>query len=218
MVGTPDPVPFSEVRSPSGRAETGVVLRVAFHIVFWSGLVIAAGRAAQPPVDEGALMATSSLQPGEVAFQDLSVDEQRIFRQLQEGLVEAENVRSARKLWPEPAELAEAAIPPFAPDPIDKVRYTWTRLAKGPLVNYVGVPPVGSDRRGFVAIITEPDPGAPVDPQAATDEVHHRLGDGTFIHVFVWIGPPLRDRQEPVGQVAPEEGYRHVVAGTHPGN
>ncbi len=58
-----------------------------------------------------------SLLPYQSLIQTQNTLEQRMFRELQEGLLEAELLRSADGAWPLPTALAETGIPPFAFDP-----------------------------------------------------------------------------------------------------
>jgi hypothetical protein len=194
---------------PSARAETWAVVRALFHIAYWSALVVSAQAHAS-----GRAPAASDPSPFERRFQDLPSADQRLFRSLQEGIVEAERLRSATGRWPAVAALAERGVPPFAPDPLDRARYGWQRLETGTKVDYVGTPAPGSGREGMFAVIVEPDPGSPPDPTATPDEIHHRLDDGTMIHVTLWMGPPLAAQDQAFSLLPPEKGYRQVVAGT----
>jgi hypothetical protein len=112
-----------------------------------------------------------------------------MFRELQEGLTEAENARAAGKRWPSPETLAAQGIPPFASEAVAKPAYRWRLVQDGEYVNYVGVPALGSSAAAFLVFIQEPGPGS-VDTMAAStppDEVYHRLADGTLIHVSIWF-------------------------------
>lgn len=182
-----------------------MVLKVAFHIVFWSAFVIL-GR--PDPAKDAA--ATASDSPFDVRFQDLDGPDQRIFRLIQEGVVEAEAQRSRSKRWPTVEDLARDLIPPFAPDPIDKAGYAWSVRSADGVVNYVGAPSQ-QGRHTFVVLITEPPPGTPNDPNATVDEVHHRLSDGTMIHVNIFVGPGLDESVTPVAFLPAEAGWRRVT-------
>jgi hypothetical protein len=203
--GVESPVRTETVQPPSLYRETGMVLRAAFHIAYFSAFVIL-GRP-----DAGGAAATEL--PFERRFSDLEPSDQRVFRSLQEGLLEAEGERSRSGQWPAVEALAQRGVPPFAPDPIDKARYGWRLLRKGTLVNYIGVPAQESGRRSFVVIITEPGPESPIDPQTPIDELHHRLPDGMMIHVAVWMGPGLEGAREPVPFVSPDDGWQRVTVG-----
>ena len=198
-----------EVRPPSARAETWAVARVLFHIAYWSTLAVSAEAhdAKQPRV------AAALSSPFERSFQDLAPADQRLFRAAQEGVLEAERLRSATGRWPAVEALARAGVPPFAADPIDRAGYAWQRVQTGPKVDYIGVPRAGSGREAFYIVLVEPDPGTPNDPLAPVDETHHRLGDGTMIHVTYWMGPPLADTSEAFSLLPPELGFRQVLVG-----
>jgi hypothetical protein len=198
-----------EIRPPSARAETWFVARAAFHVVYWSALVVSAQT--YGVTDPAAAAAPS---PFERRFQDLPAADQRLYRALREGLTEAERARDASGVWPTAAALAREGVPPFAPDPLDHAGYVWTFRRTGAAVNYVGTPAPGAGREALVAIVTEPEPGTPLDPLAQIDEVHHRLADGRMIHVTVWMGPPLGgEGAGAVGVLAPDQGYKQVLAG-----
>jgi len=215
------PVRSVRVTPPSARREASAVLRGLFHIVFWSALVIvleriqtssagargggASGRAPGP--DRGQMTVDQR------AFQDLSVDEQRVFLAVQEGLAEAERIRSDTGAWPTAAALAADGVPPFAPDPLDRVGYRWRDLIAGRTVNYLGTPPVGSDRASYLLLILEPEPGVASDPAQPLDEFHHRLGDGALLHVSTWLGPGLGDLTEATARLPVERGWRQIVTG-----
>jgi hypothetical protein len=225
-----------EIAPPSARAETWNVLRAAALIVLATWIYIADTAA---PAGSGAAGATASaatpdwravsgaggrgdggrgdgetrdLMPYQRLFRGLGGDDQRLFRELQEGLLEAENVRSSTRRWPAPGMLAARGIPPFADAAGRGGRrlYRWQLRQEGPIVNYLGL---AADRRDppFLLLVQEPDPGAPAEgslPRGqaggagpgqgaraiagvagaqATDEVHHRLADGTLLHVSVWL-------------------------------
>jgi hypothetical protein len=114
--------------------------------------------------------------------------EQRMFREIQEGLLEAEARRSSTGAWPAVSTLAADGVPPFAADPTAKdATWTWQLARTGMSITYLGVP----NRPGMPAwlvLIQEPEPGAPSDP-AKDDEEHHRLLDGTTLHVSTWLHP-----------------------------
>jgi hypothetical protein len=201
-----------EIRSPSARAETLAVARALFHIVFWSALFVSAQTHAIAL--SGPAPAPSS--PFERRFQDLPFDDQRVYRALSEGVVEAERIRSSTGRWPSADALAASGVPPFAPDPLDRAGYAWRSVQTGTKTDYIGTPSAASGRETFFALVVEPDPGTPDDPSQPADEVHHRLGDGTMIHVTIWTGPPLADTREAVGVLPPDKGYRQVLAATPP--
>jgi hypothetical protein len=194
------------IRPPSTRGETWTVARAIFHVLYWSALLVSAETYA--PASSSAAAPPS---PFERRFQDLDPADQRIYRSLREGVAEAERRRSASGRWPSAEELAREGIPPFAPDPIDRAKRAWTSAAAGTAVNYLGTRADGGP--AFLLLVVEPDPGTPPDPLAQVDEIHHRLDDGTMIHVTVWMGPGGSPR-EVVTVPPPEKGWRQIVAGT----
>ena len=156
---------------------THVVRSSAFVIVgVWMYLAATLGNGAD---------ARRSLLPFQTLVQNRQPSDQRMFRELQEGLLEAEGVRSATGEWPAVESLVESGIPPFAPDPTAKTaNYRWSLLRGGAYVTYLGIP----DRPGaaaWVLLLQEPEPGVPPD-QNFEDEEHHRLLDGTMLHVSTW--------------------------------
>jgi hypothetical protein len=171
-----------EIRPPSARGELANVLRFSMVIVAGVWLVLAADSA----TFGGKATTTKHLLPFQSLIQDRPPAEQRMFRALQEGLLEAEARRSADGRWPDPASLAADGIPPFAFDPTDKAGPSnWRLIVNGAIVNYVGVPRAA----GFPAwllLVQEPEPGAPPD-QAREDEEHHRLLNGDMLHVSTWM-------------------------------
>jgi hypothetical protein len=195
-----------EVRSPSATAETAGVVKVIFHILFWSAIVIGLER------NVGAAPAGPQILPGEVAFRDLPSRDQRVYRELQEGLLEAESRRSTDGRWPSVAALAAAGAPPFAPDPIDRAHYTWTLAQRDVVINYLGVP-AEAGAPSFLLIAIEPEPGTPIDPTVVTDEIHHRLGSGAIIHVSTWRGPKLPDGV--VAYPSADRGWQRIAAGSN---
>jgi hypothetical protein len=194
------------VRSPSLWGEAKYVVLAVFQILFWSAMVTGAlrpsGKRASTPAAPGSI-------GFEVAFRDLAGPEQRMFRRCLEGLTEAEDVRGRTGQWPSVEELAARNIPPFATDPVDTARYRWRLLRDGTLVNYVGVPEGDPARPALAIIVLEPDPGTPADPTAPLDETHHRLTDGTLLHVAVWSGPKLF--QPPMWSPPVEKGWRRIT-------
>jgi hypothetical protein len=167
-----------EVLPPSARREGTVVLAVAGAIVIAALLVIAPGSGG---VRDGARAA--DLLPFQLLFRDVPPPIQRMYREMQEGLLEAERRRAATRRWPAVEALAPDGIPPFASA---RPAYRWSLAQDGPVVNYLGLPE--QDGAAFVALVQEPEPGA-VDPgvRAALDEFHHRLADGTLLHVSIWF-------------------------------
>ncbi len=152
-----------------------------------------------------------TLLPYQALIQNRPTAEQRMFRELQEGLLEAETMRSAEGAWPSPELLAEQGIPPFAPDPtVRGARYRWSLLKTGNTINYLGLP----DRDGapsWVVVIQEPQPGVPPD-QLFEDEEHHKLLDGTMLHVATWSHAAGRRTPERLTTVPQAEGWEQLYA------
>jgi hypothetical protein len=99
--------------------------------------------------------------------------DQQQFRAIRESLTAAESIRAQAKRWPEVGALT---LP--APG------YRWARLERGVVVNYLGTPDDPA-QPAWLLEIQEPEPGMAPDP-APNDEEHHRLPDGTTLHVYVW--------------------------------
>ena len=152
-----------------------------------------------------------ALLPYQTLAQNRPSAEQRMFRALQEGLLEAEAVRSTTGTWPLPAALATDGIPPFAPDPTVKTgAYRWSQQQSGPFVNYLGIP----ERPGtpaWVVLIQEPEDGVPPD-QNYEDEEHHRLLDGRMLHVSIWSHPSGAAAPERLTRVPQAEGWQQIYA------
>jgi hypothetical protein len=90
----------------------------------------------------------TNLWPYQSLIQDRPSDEQRMFRELRVGLLEAETMRSTAGEWPTAAVLAADGIEPFAPNPALKgPSYTWRLIRDGRFINYVGARTVSGRRR-----------------------------------------------------------------------
>lgn len=176
-----------EVRPPSARGELANVARFAMVVVIgvWMYLATDSG-----PLGGGGA-GTRHLLPFQALVQDRAPSDQRMFRELQEGLLEAERRRADRGTWPEVSSLAADGIPPFAVDPTNKgAQYDWRLMANGTLVNYLGLPK-GPDAPAWLLLVQEPEPGAPPDP-AREDEEHHKLITGVMLHVSTWVRTDAR--------------------------
>ena len=175
-----DAIRTVDVLPPSGRRETGLVLGAAAAIFIGALLVIAPG-SGYSGSETGTRV--GDLLPFQMLFRDAPPPVQRMYREMQEGLLEAEHRRAATRLWPAVDTLAAQGIPPFAPT---RPAYRWSLVQDGVFVNYVGLPE--PDGPAFLALVQEPDPNA-IDAAPATllDEVHHRLADGTLLHVSIWF-------------------------------
>jgi hypothetical protein len=188
----------------STRQELVHLVRIAVAIVLgvWLYLASALG---------DARTTRSNLLPYQAVIQSRPEADQRMFRELQEALLEAERLRSTDGRWPDVAALADQGVPPFAADPTARSAvFHWQLLRAGPLVNYLGIP----DRPGVPAwllLAQEPEPGVPPD-QTFEDEEHNRLLDGTMLHVSTWN---YADGVHATGQLvrAPQlEGWTQLYA------
>jgi Family of unknown function (DUF6162) len=176
-----------EVRPPSARAELGNVIRFSMVIVIGGWMYLATDSA----TFRDTASTTRHLLPFQALIQDRPPVEQRMFRELQEGLLEAERRRVDRGAWPAVSSLAADGIPPFAVDPTAKGgQYEWRLATGGALINYLGLPQL-SDSPAWLLLIQEPEPGAPPDP-AREDEEHHRLISGVMLHVSIWVRADAR--------------------------
>jgi hypothetical protein len=124
------------------------------------------------------------LLPYQTLVRTLPEPDQRLFRAIREGLLAAESERARTKAWPEPASLAAQGVAPFAP-PADGAEYQWSRSEQSGIVNYSGRPRDPS-QPAWLLEIQEPEPGMRPDP-APLDDQHHRLPDGTTLHIYVWM-------------------------------
>ena len=196
-----------EILPPSVRHETTNVIRLAVVIVALVGFYLAstAWNTSTDTVRSGDLL------PYQVLMRDRPSDEQRAFRELQEGLLEAERVRSITGGWPSPAALADQGIPPFGADPTRVTSYVWTVTQRGVFVNYRGMPRV-TGVPAWLLLIQEPDRGAPRDP-SPEDEEHHRLPDGAMLHVSMWIHPEGTELPSRLVSLPQVEGWTQLRAG-----
>jgi hypothetical protein len=196
-----------EIVPVSARDELLVVVRAAMAIIAAVWLYAANN----PFPSSGGGVAERSLLPFQTAVQSLPADGQRMFRELQVSLLEAETIRSAEGVWPDAARLIADGIEPFAPNPsIKGAAYEWTMIRNGRLIQYLGRP---GARGGSAWLVTvqEPDPAAP--PEVfVDDEEHDRLLDGSILHVAIWThadGDRVSERVVPVPQA---EGWIQLYA------
>lgn len=181
MTATNASIRRMRVEPLSARAELVNVVRVSMAIVIGAWMYLATDSATFR--DPGT--ANRNLLPFQVLIQDRSPNEQRMFRELQEGLLEAETRRTSTGTWPAVSVLAEDGVPPFALDPTAKgTRYDWRLVRSGTSVNYLGIPRQPT-APAWLVLVQEPEPGAPPDP-AREDEEHHKLITGVMLHVSTW--------------------------------
>jgi hypothetical protein len=201
----------TEIRPPSVRAETlNVAKAVAAVIVIVAAYLLRPSFGGESPAGS---RSSSALLPYQKLVADLPPVEQRTFRELQEGLLEAERLRAGTGRWPDVAALAAEGIPPFASDPTRKgSSYKWTSVRQDWTTNYVGVPSDPS-APAWTLVILEPAPGDPPDP-APNDETHHRLPDGTTLHVTIWMMPEQSRRSGFAALRLPQnEGWTQLMVG-----
>jgi hypothetical protein len=199
-----------DIRPPSVRSETVNVLRIAGAIV-----IVVAVYLIRPLSEAGRESPSErNLLPYQTLVRDVPSTEQRVFRELQEGLLEAERLRSTTGAWPDVSALSADGIPPFAPDPTAKgTSCRWRVLNEGVFTNYLGIPST-ADAPAWLLAIREPELGSAPD-LAPNDEEHHRLMDGTVLHVSIWN---VRERSRVSGGLLairrPEmEGWRQLLVG-----
>lgn len=196
-----------EIAGLSPRAELLSVVRVGAVVIVAAAAYVATQRATA----ERGQTAARNLLPFQALMQTHSVVDQRMFRQLQVALLEAQTIRATSGTWPDVAMMAEQGIDPFGPDPTNKgARYQWRLLRSGFVVNYLGVPD-RADAPAWLLTIQEPDPSAPAEAYS-DDEEHARLPDGTLLHVSIWRhvnGPRVAPTLARVPQAA---GWSQVFA------
>jgi hypothetical protein len=185
---TTDAVPWRRVRVEplSARAELGHVIRVGMVVIVGAWMFLATDSSRLQDARAG-----QHLLPFQRLVQDRPSLEQRMFRELQEGLLEAEARRATDGAWPDVRTLAADGIPPFAFDPTEKgAHYQWRLLRDGAYANYLGIPREPG-APAWLVLVLEPEPGAPPDP-AREDEEHHRSSTGAMLHVSTWVGGDIK--------------------------
>jgi hypothetical protein len=198
-----------QILPPSIRRETMVVAQIAIVVVAGVAFYLA-----NTAWNTDAQTRGSDLMPYQALVRDRPQTDQRMFRELQEGLLEAERVRSLTGGWPAPAALAAQSIPPFAPDPTRGESYVWTVTQHGTFVNYRALPSV-TGVPAWLLLVQEPDKGAPPDP-AKEDEEHHRLADGSMLHVSIWTHADGTDLPAHFISLPQVEGWTQLRAGPPP--
>ena len=128
-----------------------------------------------------------NLLPYQTLARTLPDSEQSMFHAVRKGQLaaEAERVRTSR--WPDAQTLASAGVAPFAGPQAGATTapLRWEQFQRGTLVNYLGVP-ADESAPAWLLAVQEPEPGALPDP-APVDEEHHRLADGTVLHIYIWM-------------------------------
>ena len=113
------------------------------------------------------------LLPYQALAASLPDTDQQIHGALRKGLLAAEVERSRISRWPDVSTLGLPAD-----------GYDWSRFDRGGVTNYFGKP-LDPGQPAWLLEIQEPEPGTAPDP-APNDDEHHRLADGTTLHVYVW--------------------------------
>jgi hypothetical protein len=193
------------VQALSAQAELLAVVRASMAIAIgvWMYLAVMTGVGGTTPRQR-------HLLPFQKVIADRAPAEQRMFRELQEGLIEAESARSSANAWPTPESLGEAGIPPFAPDPTQRSTYVWRLVRSGTLVNYQGIP-TAPGLPAWLLLVQEPEPGIPPD-QTFEDEEHHRLANGAMLHVSTWVHGDGRAVAPRLVRLPQAEGWTQLYA------
>ena len=191
-----------EIRPPSLREETTIVVRLAVVILAIVGFYLANTAWSV----DGTPARANGLLPYQTLVSEAASQAQLMFRELQEGLLEAERVRSGTGGWPSPDALAEQGIPPFVKDPTAKgPSYRWIVTHRGAFINYRGIPSV-TGAAGWLLLVQEPLPDSLPDP-SPEDEEHHRLAGGMMLHVSVWTHADDAELSPALVQVPQAEGW-----------
>jgi hypothetical protein len=128
--------------------------------------------------------AQQDLLPYQFLASSLPESEQQVFRAIREAIAPMETARFEMKRWLDPASLSARGAAIFTPPAEGGTARAWQKFDQGTTVNYLGLPP---DQAGaaWLLTITEPEPGS-VPDNAPNDDEHHRLPDGTVLHIYVW--------------------------------
>ena len=173
-----------EITALSPRTELMAIGRVAMALVFGVWLYLA-NRPAGVAGTAGGSQQAKNLLPFQALITDRSAADQKMFRALQVALIEAQNVRSTSRAWPDVTAMAAEGIDPFTADPTNKgPRYTWRLLRNGLATNYLGVS-AQAGAPAWLLMVQEPDPAFPPE-RYQNDEEHAQLLDGTVLHVSIW--------------------------------
>jgi hypothetical protein len=173
--------------APPSHAEEGVwVFLTACFVCLFVIYVVAFERHGKAP--EGRANQVLGYQ---VLFRDLPGPEQRVFRGMQEGMLEAVRLRGEQGTWPAVEALASAGIPPFARDVLDTSSLVWSQQHAGGVNQYMGTPARARSMPAFLMLAQEPPPtGGEVPSPGTIDEEHQLLPDGKLLHVTYWKRPP----------------------------
>ena len=151
---------------PSGGREHTRVLALAALVVLAVAVYLALRSSAlESP-------AAASLPYQELVATLVGAD-QALFADLTKQMVDVEGMRAAEGRWPDAGRLKSLT------------GFTWTASREGYFLNYLATPGGDPSAAAWLLVLQEPDPQAAVDP-APNDETHHRLPDGTVLHVSIW--------------------------------
>lgn len=168
---------MSEVRSGGVSKERTSIVTLGLLVVGGLGLYLAMrGR-------DGATDAGRNLLPYQALVRTLAESEQRMYSTIRSGLPAMEADRAKTSRWGEPMVLAADGVPPFAAAAQDGLE--WQKFQRSATVQYFGRP-LDPAAPSWILTIQEPEPNTPPDP-APLDEEHHRLPDGTTLHIYVWM-------------------------------
>jgi hypothetical protein len=170
--------------SATARGEGFRILGLAVLIASTVGAYIAL-RSISGAGDEG------RLRPYQALAGTLPETDRQMFAALHVSVLGAESFRARTGRWPEPGDLASGEPAAFA----DDGGYRWRLGRQTVVTQYLGLPDRPSDP-AWLVVFQEPIPGAPPDP-APNDEEHHRLPDGTVLHLYFWM-------HRVGGRIAPE--------------
>ena len=168
------------VQPLSARAELARVVRASMVIAIGSWMLLAADGATFR--DGGA---NQNLLPFQVLIENRPSGDQRMFRDLQEGLIEAETRRTVTGRWPRgrgAGRRRRAAVRPRSDGEGRALRLD-ARAERH--VRQLSRHPRQPNAPAWLLLVLEPDPAAPPDP-AREDEEHHKLTTGVMLHVSTW--------------------------------
>ena len=158
----------------AGSTEIGIIKRERSGVIALAALIVVSV-AAYLALKSSVLESTgpNRLMPYQTLARTLVSSEQAMFADLQKRIADLESRRAATGRWPEASAAASDAP------------YEWSTAREGFFVNYLARPTTDASASAWLIVIQEPDPQSPPDT-APNDETHHRLPDGTVLHVTIW--------------------------------
>lgn len=168
-----------EVQSPDAGSATREKIRLATAaalVLGGVGLYLALGSG-------GDARDARNLLPYQALIRTRSAAEQQMYTAIRSALPALESTRAKTSRWPEPIVLAADGVVPFSMAAADRLE--WHRFQQGATVQYFGSP-ADEAAPAWLLVIQEPEPNTPPDP-APLDDEHHRLPDGTTLHIYVWM-------------------------------